>query len=169
MCRRLHDRGIIIQGCFIFGLDGETESIFRDTVDAVNELHIDIPRYALYTPFPGTELYRRLNAAGRLLHRDWSCYDTQHVVIWPRDMSPEELDDGFKLAWRETFSLKSIRHRLSMKRKEYPVALAGNLAYRLYIRKLMRDAARFPAGLDLSRNASSEPEAGNVGKEALCI
>lgn len=165
VCRRLHERGIIIQGCFIFGLDGETESIFRDTADAVNELHIDIPRYALYTPFPGTELYRRLNASGRLLHRDWSYYDTQHVVIRPRDMSPRELDDGFKLAWRETFSMKSIRHRLSVKRKVYPVALAGNLAYRLYIGKLCRDTARFPGGIDptISGTAGSSTE-----KEAPC-
>jgi radical SAM superfamily enzyme YgiQ (UPF0313 family) len=160
VCRRLHDRGIIIQGCFIFGLDGETGSIFRDTADAVNELHIDIPRYALYTPFPGTELYRRLNATDRILHRDWSYYDTQHVVIKPRDMSPRELDDGFKLAWRETFSMKSIRHRLSVKRKVYPVALAGNLAYRLYIGKLCRDTARFPEGVDpMTAGTSTEKEA----------
>ncbi len=176
VCRRLHERGIIIQGCFIFGLEGETMSIFQDTVDAVNELHIDIPRYAAYTPFPGTECYRRLNAENRILHRDWSYYDTQHVVIRPRDMSPLELDEGLKLAWRETFSLKSIRHRLSTKRSVYAVALAGNLAYRVYLPKLMRDKDRFPEGLDVTRRyaAPAQPDAGTAGnageeKEALCI
>ena len=143
VCGALHSRGISIQGCFIFGLDSDTPSIFSDTVEMVNELRIDIPRYALYTPFPGTEAYRRLASEGRLLDVNWSWYDTQHIVFRPLGMTPEELDRGFIRAWRETFSLKSIRHRLSFKRRQFPVPLAGNLAYRLYVQRLKRDTRRF--------------------------
>ena len=143
VCDALHGRGISIQGCFIFGLDHDTPSVFSDTVEIVNELRIDIPRYALYTPFPGTEAYRRLSGEGRLLDVNWSWYDTQHVVFRPQNMTTEELDSGFIRAWHETFSLSSIRHRLSPRRRQPYVPLAGNLAYRLYARKLKRDTHRF--------------------------
>ena len=143
VCQALHSRGMSIQGCFIFGLDHDTPSVFSDTVEMVNELRIDIPRYALYTPFPGTEAYRRVANEGRLLDVNWSWYDTQHVVFRPLGMTVEELDCGFIRAWRETFSLKSIRHRVSLKRRQFYVPLAGNLAYRLYVQRLKRDTHRF--------------------------
>jgi len=145
VCDTLHRHGIAIQGCFIFGLDDDDPSVFDDTIEAVNELRIDIPRYALYTPFPGTAAYRRLEADGRLLHRDWWYYDTQHVVIQPLKLSPEQLERGFFHAWRKTFTMRSILHRTSACPRQLPISFVGNLAYRLYIRRLERDTRRFPA------------------------
>lgn len=141
----MHARGMMIQGCFIFGLDDDTPDIFDDTARMVDELRIDIPRYALYTPYPGTECHRRMAAEGRLLPGvNWSWYDTQHVVIRPKHMTPEELDAGFLRAWRHTYSLKSILARLSPRRHQFVVAFAGNLAYRIYRAKLAKDRHRFP-------------------------
>ena len=51
---------------------------------------------------------------------------------------------GFIHAWQETYSMRSIFRRLSPKRHQFPVALVGNLAYRLYRRELRHDAHRFP-------------------------
>jgi len=146
VCEQLHRRGITIQGCFIFGLDGEGPGVFSETVEAVNALRIDIPRYALYTPFPGTPAYERLRGEGRLLHENWHYYDTQHTVIRPQGMSAEELDRGFIRAWRETFTLASIVHRNGARRRGLPISFVGNLAYRRYISRLERDTDRFPAG-----------------------
>ena len=137
----LHGRGIIIQGCFIFGLDEDTPDVFEETVAAVNELRIDIPRYALYTPYPGTRAFERLQMEGRLLHEHWEHYDTQHVVIQPKHMTPEQLDAGFICAYRETFGLKSIWHRTSTARHA-AIAFVGNLAYRRYVGRLERDRDR---------------------------
>lgn len=140
----LHARGMMIQGCFIFGLDDDTPDIFDDTVKMIDDLAIDIPRYALYTPFPGTACYRRMQEQNRLRSgTNWAWYDTQHVVIQPKNMSPEELDAGFRHAWEETYSLRSIFHRLSPKRNQFVVALAGNLAYRLYRARLKKGQHRF--------------------------
>ena len=61
-------------------------------------------------------------------------------------MSPEELDEGFRRAWIHTYSMKSILHRLSPKRNQFVVALAGNLAYRLYRARLKKDAHRWALG-----------------------
>ena len=145
----MHARGMMIQGCFIFGLDDDRPSVFEATAKMIDELEIDIPRYALYTPFPNTACYRRLSAEGRLDPRaNWAWYDTQHVVIRPKNMSAEELDAGFRRAWAHTYSLKSIFRRLSPRRNQFAVALVGNLAYRLYRAKLLKGRHRFAASME---------------------
>jgi radical SAM superfamily enzyme YgiQ (UPF0313 family) len=139
----LHDRHIVVQGCFIFGLDDDTPDVFDHTVAAIEELRIDIPRYALYTPFPNTTAYHRLKAEGRILHENWRYYDTQHVVIQPKQMSPEELDKGFIRAWRQTFKITSSLRRFRW-HKNTRISAVGNLAYHLYGKQLLHDKDRFP-------------------------
>ncbi len=131
----MHARGISVQGCFIFGLDGDTPEVFDRTTALVQDLRIDIPRYAIYTPYPGTEAFERLEREGRLLHRDWSRYDTRHAVFQPSGMSPADLEAGYRRAYRETFRLRAIRHRLAASPRR-TIALIGNLAYRRFARRL---------------------------------
>ncbi len=141
---KLHAHNIIIQGCFIFGFDEDDKDVFRSTVDYVNELKIDIPRYALYTPYPRTRLFHRLKKAGRILHYNWKYYDTQHVVIKPLKMTPAELDAGFKWAYKNTFTVKSSFQRSLASGWNMPITFIGNLAYKLYIKRLYADDDRFP-------------------------
>ena len=89
--KRLHDHGIGIQGCFVFGFDNDDESVFERTVEFVDKVKIDLPRYAVMTPFPGTGYFRRLEAEGRLLHKNWSLYDVEHVVFQPEADEPGAL------------------------------------------------------------------------------
>ena len=139
--KAFHAHGISIQGCFIFGLDNDKKDVFKQTVELVNELKIDIPRYALFTPYPGTKLFQIMEEKNRLLHKNWRHYDTQHVVFQPKHMTPQELDEGFIWAYHETFKLKNIKDR--MKDSPHPlVSGVGNLAYRLYLKKLRRDKTR---------------------------
>jgi radical SAM superfamily enzyme YgiQ (UPF0313 family) len=143
----LHRHGIVVQGCFLFGLDSDHRSVFADTVAMVNELKIDIPRYSVYTPYPGTPLFRRLEAEGRILHKNWQFYDTQHVVFQPANMSPQELNDGFIRAYEQTFTLGSIVKRTAGTSK-FPITALGNLAYWIYISRLRNEEKRFPDGCD---------------------
>lgn len=144
LIRKLHNRRIIIQGCFIFGFDSDDANCFSRTVDLVNDLKIDIPRYAVFTPYPGTRAFQKLRAEGRLLHYNWEYYDTQHVVFNPALMSPEELDEGFKWAFRETFKLKSNLQRTLKSGTNFPITFVGNLAYKIYIKRLFSEKNRFP-------------------------
>ncbi len=140
---KLHGHGISVQGCFVFGLDSDTTSVFDDTVELVNQLKIDIPRYAIYTPYPGTRAYRRLESEDRILHRNWRFYDTQHVVFEPAQMSVAELDAGFIRAYRHTFQPGAIFRRTAGSRR-FPIAFIGNMAYRRYIRRLENEQGRIP-------------------------
>jgi radical SAM superfamily enzyme YgiQ (UPF0313 family) len=134
--RRLHDHGIGIQGCFVFGFDTDDESVFERTVEFVDKVRMDLPRYAVVTPFPGTGLFRRLEAEGRLLHKNWSLYDVEHVVFQPRHMTPERLQAGLEWAWKQSYSWRSMFVRVLGSRCILPLSVPLNLGYRYYARHL---------------------------------
>jgi len=101
---RLHAHRIALQGCFVFGLDDDQPDVFLRTAEFAVETGIDLPRFAVVTPFPGTPLFQRLEREGRILTTDWELYDAQHVVFQPRHMSVAELQQGVEAAWRHAYS-----------------------------------------------------------------
>lgn len=135
---RLHAHGIALQGCFVFGLDGDGPEVFRETAEFAVAARIDLPRFAVVTPFPNTPLFRRLEAEGRILTRDWELYDAQHVVFQPARMSVQELQEGTEAAWKHAYSLRSIVRRLRHSPAPWPVRLGTNLGYRFYAHNLSR-------------------------------
>ena len=110
--RRLHDHGIRVLGCFAFGLDGDDASVFERTVELADRARIDIVRYAIVTPLPGTRLLADLEAQGRIVERDWERYDTEHVVFRPAGMTARQLHEGYRWAYRQTYRAGSIWRRL---------------------------------------------------------
>jgi len=110
--RRIQAHGILIQASFILGYDGDSVSVFDELIDFIKESRLLAPVINILTPFPGTELFARLEAQGRILHKDWSRYDTRHVVFAPARMTPEELQDGYRRVNQEAYSFSSISERL---------------------------------------------------------
>jgi radical SAM superfamily enzyme YgiQ (UPF0313 family) len=138
LMQRLHKAHIVVQGCFVFGFDTDGPDVFDKTVSEVQELKIDIPRYSLYTPYPASPLFQRLEAEGRILSYDWADYDTMHVVIRPKLMSPAELYEGFRRAYKDTFTLWNILERTLATGTNFPITFMGNLTYRLFVKRLQR-------------------------------
>jgi radical SAM superfamily enzyme YgiQ (UPF0313 family) len=134
--RLLHDRGISVMGCFVFGMDHDTPEVFERTAQFVVDTHIDLPRFALATPFPGTPLYRRLEAEGRILTRDWELYDGQHVVFQPARLTVQELQEGHERAWKFAYRYRSIARRIAGSRTQIPISIMANLGYRFYANHL---------------------------------
>ena len=132
---RVHERKIAIMGTFVFGFDHDGVEGFANTVDFVMEHKIELPRYAVLTPFPGTPLHQRLDTEGRLLHKDWSLYDGQHVVFQPSLMTPGELQRGIEWTWKKTYSYSGIARRL-WRGNLFWTALTANLGYRFYAYRL---------------------------------
>lgn len=130
--QRLHERRISLQGCFVFGLDHDTPDIFQQTAEMAVDLGIDLPRFAVATPFPATPLYQRLEAENRIIDRDWSHYDGQHVVFEPKRMSARDLEQGLVQAWRYAYSWRGIARRLRKTAAPWYVAGLTNLGYRHY-------------------------------------
>ncbi|MEM9418748.1 MAG: radical SAM protein [Planctomycetota bacterium] len=138
LVERLHERRIALQGCFVFGLDDDRADVFERTARFAVDAGIDLPRFAIVTPFPGTALFRRLEDEGRILTRDWDLYDGQHVVFQPRHLGIEELQSGTQHAWQTAYGWSGIASRLRHTAAPWPVAIVTNLGYRRYAKNLHR-------------------------------
>ena len=136
--KKLHDNGILVQGCFAFGSDGEDASVFEQTVEMIQKVKIDLPRYSILTPFPRTKLYAQLESEGRIVERDWAMYDVEHCVFIPAKMTKEELEKGITWAWKETYKASAIAERLAHRQNHLWLSFPTNLGYRGYAKKYER-------------------------------
>ncbi|MCE5200377.1 MAG: radical SAM protein [Armatimonadota bacterium] len=125
--RRLHDCGVMINASFVFGLDDDDESVFDRTVDWAVEQGIETATFHILTPYPGTALYDRLSACGRITTRDWSLYDTRHTVYQPAKLSSQVLEEGYRWAYAKFYSWRSIISAAQTKE-----SLAGFLRHAAY-------------------------------------
>jgi radical SAM superfamily enzyme YgiQ (UPF0313 family) len=133
--RRFHYYGIAVQAGTVFGFDGDDKSIFRRTVEFYKEIGLDSATISVLVPFPNTPLFRRLDAEGRILTRDWSKYDgKKHVVFQPAQMSPEELLMGTEWAARQFYSASSIFERMWKSRTGLWWNIIRNIGYNLALR-----------------------------------
>jgi radical SAM superfamily enzyme YgiQ (UPF0313 family) len=162
----LHGYGISVQGTFMFGFDNEDASIFEATVQRVIDLKVDIPRYSVLTPYPGTGLYKRLLAEKRLLSCNWDDYDTMHVVFEPAKMSPDELYRGFKWAYRETFKIPHIVRRTFSLGFAGPISFVGNLTYKRFVRRLYNDE-RYAKPFSFTSTSETVPATDPAPEEPL--
>jgi len=136
LVKMLHDNGVGINGTFVFGSDGDDESVFEKTVEFVQKLKIDLPRYALFTPFPGTQLYEELDKNDRIIEKNWSLYDVEHCVIQPKQMTKDKLEEGLQWAWEQTYKVGSIAKRIFSINSKFLINIPLNIGYKLYAKRL---------------------------------
>lgn len=137
---RIHAHGIAVQAGIVFGFDHDTTEIFKDTVDLLENARVQNATFNILTPFPGTPLFRKMEAEGRILTRDWRKYNSRDDVVYqPKQMSAEELLAGFRSANERFYSLASMAKRLSRSSVQLWWTLPLNLAYGYQWRKTARD------------------------------
>lgn len=127
---QIHKKGINILGSFIFGLDDDDPGVFQRTVEFVRESRIDAAQFHILTPFPGTRLYDKMVADGRITSSDWGRYHTSDVVFSPASMSAEELQNGYWWAFRRTYSIYDTLKRCLRSPRNIKSRVALNLGYR---------------------------------------
>jgi radical SAM superfamily enzyme YgiQ (UPF0313 family) len=106
--RRLHDSGVMVNASFVFGMDSDGPDVFDRTVEWAVGQGIETATFHIMTPYPGTGLYQRMRAQDRMLHDDWDLYDTRHVVYKPIGLTPRELEDGYRRAYRDFYRWGAI-------------------------------------------------------------
>jgi radical SAM superfamily enzyme YgiQ (UPF0313 family) len=106
--QRLHDLGVMVNGSFVFGLDEDQPDVFARTVEWAIKQGIETATFHILTPYPGTALYERITAQGRLLSRDWNRYDTRHALFQPAHMTATQLEAGYWQAYRDFYNWSSI-------------------------------------------------------------
>ncbi len=128
--RILHDYGIQVNGSFVLGFDHDRKDVFARTADWIEHNRLECATFHILTPYPATPLFRTLEAQGRILHRDWSRYDTAHAVFRPKHMTPEELEHGYAWIYQRLFSHASIWRRRPHDWQAVPLYLAMSYLYK---------------------------------------
>ena len=93
-----------MNGSFVVGFDDDRRDCFTTLAQWIEANRLECATFHILTPYPGTPLFRRMESERRLLHRDWSRYDTAHVVFQPKHMSPGELAQGYGWLYQRLFS-----------------------------------------------------------------
>lgn len=106
---KLHDSGISISYNFTIGCDNDDRNVFGDIINfiAENSLHRERCAIQLFTPWPNTGTFNKLDEAGRIIDKNWANYDNTKVVFKPKLMSVQDLENGFA----------SLQHLYSMQTK----------------------------------------------------
>lgn len=109
---RVHDLGMLVQGNFICGLDGDGPESFEQIFDFYRRTGLDGIMMGILTPYPDTALYRQLESEGRIVDRNWESYDCHHVVYAPKGMSPDQLIEGYIGLYQEVRRHRSLTREL---------------------------------------------------------
>lgn len=128
--KKIHAAGINILGSFVFGLDDDDKTVFKNTFDFIMETGMDAAQFHILTPFPGTVTYDVLEKEGRITDRDWAKYHTGEVVFQPKGMTAEELQNGYYWIFRNTYSVKNIMKRCLRGARGITYRAVMNYAYR---------------------------------------
>jgi radical SAM superfamily enzyme YgiQ (UPF0313 family) len=141
LVKELHRRGIAVMGCFVHGLETDEPDCFARTLDFIDEVNLDLPRFTICTPFPGTPFFERLKREERILTENWTLYDAQHVVFRPKLMHADELQEGHIRCWESAYRVSGILKRLACSHTFLEYTILANIGYRYYGRRHRRFSA----------------------------
>jgi radical SAM superfamily enzyme YgiQ (UPF0313 family) len=110
--RRIQSHGITVNGCFVVGLDADTPAVFDNILEFVRESGLYEVQLTFMTPFPGTPLYERLKAEGRLLREGaWELCTLFDINFQPKGMSVKNLQEGFLKLVKTLYSAGETSNR----------------------------------------------------------
>lgn len=133
---QFHEAGVTILGTFMLGFDGDTEESIRNMPDYIEEIGVDIPRFAILTPYPNTPIYDRLKREGRIRSDNWNDYDSIHAVFDPKHFSKQTLEELLVLVSNECYTFKRIVRRSLKNQYGGLIKFVVNLGFKSYNKKV---------------------------------
>jgi radical SAM superfamily enzyme YgiQ (UPF0313 family) len=151
----LHDHGISTWGSFVFGFDTDDAEVFDRTVEFGIQMQLTMALFAILTPYPGTKLYKRLLAEGRLTNSQWwlgGDHDAGSPYYTPKTMTREALREGWVRAWQRFYSPGAIWKRWTVRQQSSWIQTLGYLPLNLMQNRLVKH--KITAGTQRFRSAS---------------
>lgn len=108
LLRNIQNTGIDLSTEMVVGADGDTLQSIKDTAKFIMDNKIVVPRFYILTPIPGTKYYEDMKNQNRIINYDIYSYNGSEAVHMPKNMSPQELTEGYWELYNEVFSIKSI-------------------------------------------------------------
>jgi len=148
--RVLHRHGIRVHGMFI----SEGYS------DIYHKLGVDTLQLTVLTPIIGSKLYKAVQDAGRFVTQryptDWKLFDGMHVVHWPENMTPLDMQRQTMKALEKFYSPVNML-RMLLKGKIYDFVIRGD--GRLVLKRWQRQNKEYLLRLKQSLSLVEEPSA----------
>ncbi len=107
LVHKLEDRGIRFFASFGIGRDWDGPDLVDSILELCQKAEIRTAEFFLFTPYPGSTHWDRLERQGRILHRRWHEYNGAHVVSKPLGIDPDGLYEMFTTVWREFYGTLS--------------------------------------------------------------
>ena len=116
--KRLQRASLQVQGGFIVGFDSDKPSIFQRQIDFIQESGIAMAMVGLLQAAPGTRLYERLKAEGRLVGNVTGDNVDGTTNIISR-MDAEELHHGYRRILESIYAARPYYQRVRTFLREY--------------------------------------------------
>ncbi len=116
---RLRERGIFFSLNFMFGLDGDRQELFEETLAFLERIKAPMAFFNVATPRRGTPMWEQLEREGRVHNPEAEKYLGMICNFWPRHMTPEECEAGVWRCFQKFYSLGSICRRLLLPPTRY--------------------------------------------------
>jgi radical SAM superfamily enzyme YgiQ (UPF0313 family) len=102
---RLAKRDIYAVTSFILGLDNDTPGVADRTLKQIEQWPPGLPVFSPLTPLPGTPLYSRLEAEGRLTRpKHWLNFAQYKMSHTPLKITVNQAHEELDQAWRRSYS-----------------------------------------------------------------
>lgn len=114
--KKINSYGISVLGAFIFGLDSDTKEDLFNRAEYILDSDIDAIQSTIVTPLPGTRMFDRIKAEGRLVYdnfpKDWERYYFMEPVHKPLLMTAEELKESMDEIWMKLYDEKLMQKKM---------------------------------------------------------
>ena len=110
---RYQQAGIEVYISVGLGFDYQDNSVFDISLDFIRKSQIKTAEFYILTPFPQTPVWHQFRKENRILHYNWTKYNTANVVFKPKNFTEQELLDGYIRCWKEFYSDVSIEESLN--------------------------------------------------------
>lgn len=120
--RRVYSHGLLIYGTFVLGCDGDFPDVFKRTYEFAVKNKMSVTNFNPLIPMPGTGVYERMEKEGRLRYKKWWLSDKYRygeTAFLPKNMTPEELQNGCLKMRTDFYSMGCILKRLFSNRANF--------------------------------------------------
>ncbi len=107
----IRKHGIDISTEMVVGAEGDTLESIRDTYKFIEKNHIEVPRFYILTPIPGTKYYDEMKEQNRIFNTDMYSYNSCEAVHIPKNMTPDELTKAYWDLYNKVYSIPCILKR----------------------------------------------------------
>ena len=120
LAERLNQMGLYAQGYYIIGLPSESPESIAEDLRTLGSLELDVTQITIVTPHPLTEMWRDLESRFGIFEKDWSKYDTKHLVWSHPNCGPGVLEglleEGFRQCYGTKWLARTTKKFLAMRR-----------------------------------------------------